>query len=284
MFANPSLYAYFGHHKCASTYSVAMSYEACNALGLKPLERKIAFESSLEEIFPLKKSTFLISQSSTYEKVKELNGHFKGFHIIRDPRDICVSGYFSHIKTHFVEGWPQLAEYRKELKTLSKEDGLLREFEYSDFWLQQIELWNYDDPHIIEVKMEDLTENPYKEWKRIFDFLGLIDAKNYKSSSMVYDLNTKINRGIKYWNYPESLRLNKSGFRMSSLEFLTQEKYSFKKLSGGRKQGQENTDSHYRKGKRGDWRNHFSERHKSVFKHKYGELLIKLGYEKDLNW
>lgn len=283
----PKLYAYFGHHKCASTYAINICYEVCNLLGFKPIEKKIAFEENPENFLHFNKSSFLISQTSTQEKVAALGQDFRGFHVIRDPRDICVSGYFSHLKTHFVEGWPQLAEYRKELQKLDFHEGLLREFEYSDFWLQHISDWDYNHPNIIDVKMEDLTEKPYERWLEIFEFMGLIDPseKEYASQpSFAYKIKGKINRALKYQNIPESLRMNRTGLKLESVRYLTEEKYSFKKLSGGRKSGEENTNSHYRKGKRGDWKNHFSDTHKQIFKEKYGDLLIKLGYEADFDW
>ena len=40
----------------------------------------------------------------------------------------------------------------------------------------------------------------------------------------------------------------------------------------------------FRKGQIGDWRNHFTEEHKQLFKEVYGDTLIKLGYEKDYDW
>ena len=40
----------------------------------------------------------------------------------------------------------------------------------------------------------------------------------------------------------------------------------------------------FRKGRIGDWHNHFTEEHKRAFKEVRGETLIKLGYEKDLDW
>ena len=40
----------------------------------------------------------------------------------------------------------------------------------------------------------------------------------------------------------------------------------------------------YRKGIVGDWRNHFTEDHRRVFKQVAGDLLIRLGYEKDTDW
>lgn len=39
-----------------------------------------------------------------------------------------------------------------------------------------------------------------------------------------------------------------------------------------------------RKGIAGDWKNHFGESHKSIFKRNAGECLIKLGYETGLEW
>jgi hypothetical protein len=59
---------------------------------------------------------------------------------------------------------------------------------------------------------------------------------------------------------------------------------SFERLSEGREQGQEDTSSFYRKGVAGDWKNHFTERDKRIFKKEAGELLIELGYERDLDW
>jgi len=40
----------------------------------------------------------------------------------------------------------------------------------------------------------------------------------------------------------------------------------------------------FRKGLSGEWKNLFSESHKDTFKDIAGDLLIKLGYEKDLGW
>ncbi|MGF2617915.1 sulfotransferase domain-containing protein [Rossellomorea vietnamensis] len=44
------------------------------------------------------------------------------------------------------------------------------------------------------------------------------------------------------------------------------------------------TSATFRKGSIGDWRNDFTPEHKRVFKEVAGDLLIRLGYEKDYNW
>lgn len=40
----------------------------------------------------------------------------------------------------------------------------------------------------------------------------------------------------------------------------------------------------FRSGKTGEWKKHFTEEHKKVFKGAAGDLLVRLGYEKDNNW
>ena len=54
---------------------------------------------------------------------------------------------------------------------------------------------------------------------------------------------------------------------------------SFKKLSGGRKQGQQNKSSFFRKGISGDWKNHFDEDVVVAFKKEMGNFIEKYGYE-----
>lgn len=52
----------------------------------------------------------------------------------------------------------------------------------------------------------------------------------------------------------------------------------------GREPGQEDRHRFYRKGIAGDWRNHFTGEHKAVFKQLAGDMLVTLGYERDLGW
>jgi hypothetical protein len=40
----------------------------------------------------------------------------------------------------------------------------------------------------------------------------------------------------------------------------------------------------FRSGKTGEWKKHFTDEHKKIFKEVAGDLLIKLGYEKDDDW
>ncbi len=108
--------------------------------------------------------------------------------------------------------------------------------------------WEYHHSHILEIKMEDLTGKPLAVFTEIFAHLGLI-----KQICLIQLADTL-------------------------------QKNSFFVLSGGRKQGEEDTHSHYRRGLPGDWKNHFNVDHKQYFKNHFGHLLIKLNYETGEDW
>ena len=59
---------------------------------------------------------------------------------------------------------------------------------------------------------------------------------------------------------------------------------SFEKLSKGRERGQEDPASFDRKGVAGNWKYLFDERDKEIYKEEAGELLIRLGYQKNGGW
>ena len=62
------------------------------------------------------------------------------------------------------------------------------------------------------------------------------------------------------------------------------EENTFRKLSGGRDEGKEDTGSFYRKGIVGDWKNAFGPDQNRIFNDLAGQLMADLGYgEEDGN-
>ena len=103
-----------------------------------------------------------------------------------------------------------------------------------------------NDPNVMILKYEYLVGLNQKEaFEKIFDFCGIQMPRK--------EMNRLLDR------------------------------YSFKKLSG-RRPGEEDHRSHYRKGTPGDWRSHFTPEHASLFKKMTGDLVVQLGYEKANNW
>ncbi|WP_414623151.1 sulfotransferase domain-containing protein [Calothrix sp. CCY 0018] len=240
--------AYYGHHKCCSQYITKIIKDICDTLKYTWEIEDHAVELPKRlypDYLPLEKSC-LICWNSDYLLVRSLE--CPGFHVIRDPRDMIVSGYFSHLYNHS-ERWPKMKVYRNYLKTLDKEKGILAEMEFSSVYLYHIFSWDYHNPNILEKRFEDLIANPVEEFKQIFSHLQI--TPNLLSQE---DLHAIV------------------------------EKHAFNRLSGGRKEGEEDVYSHYRRGLPGDWKNHFSSHHIEQFKKLFNPILIKTGYETDENW
>lgn len=163
----------------------------------------------------------------------------------RDPRDIIISRYFHLLKKPKQPWEPNYMDYTK----VSKNNGLMNSIEVVSSDINEwIKGWkNIMKNNVIKcllITYEDLLRNPKKSFRSILDFYGI----NYNES----DLD-------KY--------IEKAGKK--------------KKFNIGRSPGHQAT---FRKGISGDWKNHFTDEHKEKIKEKMGNLLIELGYEKDLNW
>ena len=180
-----------------------------------------------------------------------LLGHYRGSHLIRDPRDLVVSGYFYHLWT--TEEWANLprAEYRgrsyKEyLNSIDFDDGLATEMHRVNFWVPHMVDWNYANPRVYEIRYEDLISGEQRYFAEMFAHYGFTDAA-----------------------VTESCRIA--------------EKYSFKNMTG-RETGESGAKSHLRSGKSGEWRKHFKPSHRHLFTKLYPGVLQKLGYEESEDW
>ena len=242
-------WAYYGHHRCASNWIHKIIESICDGLRIPRAlqDHAMAFPDDGAPGNGANRGDFLITWNSDYVYVRDLD--CRGFHVIRDPRDIIVSSYFSHLESHPDDEWPRLRHFRKYLRTLDKEDGLQEELKFSSIYLYQIYSWDYGNPLILEKKFEDLVISPVAEFATIFRHLRMIPRM----------------------------------FSEADLARVVEEA-SFRKLSGGRTPGQEDASHHYRKGEAGDWKNHFSPRHIDLFKKLYDPILRKTGYEKTSDW
>jgi len=176
---------------------------------------------------------------------------FRAFHIIRDPRDIIVSGYFSHRYSHKIDGeinsW--LVPIRKKLEELPFNEGLATEIEHGHA-LSSISNWNFNDSQIIELRSEEVLFGTEAQCLQL-----LKDTLTH----MQFDI-----------------------FSDEVLLAVIRTHHEF--FSGRRKRGEEERSSHFRKGTPGDWRNYFTERHVAQFKERWGDLCVRLGYEADNDW
>ena len=164
--------------------------------------------------------------------------------VIRDLRDTLVSMYFSFKGPH-----PELSETgrvtKAVLNTLELEDALVYLL-YETLPTSALIQQSWLTAGQQCYHYEDLLEHDVEIFTEAFAKLGLAIA-------------------------PQRLR-------------GVVEANRFQQITGGRARGQEDLTAHERKGIAGDWRNHFTDRVKFLFKLQYGQLLIDAGYERDLNW
>lgn len=217
---------------------------------------------------------------------------YRGVHVVRDPRDVLVSAYFSHLKTHGTDDWPELIEHRERLQSLSKQDGLMAEMEFSAPFFRDMATWNYHQPNVLELHMEDVTARPEEAFLQITRFLDLLDPDapghgvQRAWNEAVYRLNRINHRGRRFMPgripmFPVPKRRRRT--IPSAVVRRIMQQRTFERLTG-RKRGEENTNSHLRKGVPGDWVNHFEPVHIAAFKTRYEGLVEKLGYETGEMW
>jgi hypothetical protein len=198
------------------------------------------------------------------EEIHLIYPEAKVIHIIRDGRDSAVSMIHHLWNRSSDRGGVQKVEpeelekreaFRKNpQQVLETGEGIFTEERLrtvAESWRTRVGKTIEDGPTLlgsnyVEVRYEDLLERPHEEVGRLAAFLGA-DASDKAVEQAAASA-------------------------------------SFEKLSKGRERGEEDPGSFYRKGISGDWKNYFTERDREIFKEAAGDLLIKLGYEKDLSW
>ena len=209
------------------------------------------------------KAPFL-KDNAIVEEIGKIYPGAKVIHIIRDGRDVAVSLLY-HLWNHATdeggnfelspeESAKRQAYRENPSKVMATGDGLLpKEMlrEEATGWKDQVSKSMKDDRKLLgadytEVRYEDLQKRPAREIRRLLEFFGA-EASD------------------------ETVKRCVSAA-------------SFERLTQGRKRGEEDPTSFFRKGVMGDWRNVFTEEDKQIFKEAAGDLLIELGYEKNNDW
>ena len=275
---------YLGHHKCATAWINSIIVQVCRDMNLQfaHVHNAGMFDQKLDVFVKQKRVSFLAYTNADIRFVADLD-NFRGFHVIRDPRDIVVSAYFSHLYSHPTEGWPALTEHRAQLQKVSKGEGLLLEMQFTKKEFEDLYNWDYSQPHILEIKMEDLIQNPYETMVDAFSFLGIVNRTYSLKTTAAFLGEAALNRirvrtrGL----FPFRMRIRKLPVE-NLLGYVYDNRFS--KKADGRNAGQEDMTSHYRKGIAGDWVNHFNSEHRKYFKENYNDLLLKLRYEESPDW
>jgi hypothetical protein len=162
------------------------------------------------------------------------------FFIYRDPRDLLVSSYFSTRDSHTPMG--DVLEVRSALRERSPKDGMLYLIEH----LTRKGMFN---------AVRSWVEAPPSETIRLVRYEDLTGERQFAEMDAL---------------------MRHCGIAIPPEELTTLlDKYSFSRMNERKKAGE---ISHYRKGKSGDWRNHFDDDIEQAFRNATGNLLDILGY------
>lgn len=103
---------------------------------------------------------------------------FRGSHMVRDPRDIVVSGYRYHLWSS--EKWLRLPDpklggksYQERLNELPLEEGLAMEITRTRRLFHHMREWDYDDDRILELRYEDVFGDDEKLWNDLMTHWGM---------------------------------------------------------------------------------------------------------------
>jgi hypothetical protein len=175
-----------------------------------------------------------------------------GSHMLRDLRDVIVSGYFYHLWTK--EEWALVpnpryggSSYQEYLNSLPQHEGICAEIQrFAQYAIdRRMRDWDYGNPRFLELKYENVFGNEESAFRSLFSHYGF--------TPQAIDTSLSIAR-----------------------------RFSFDAVRKARHETQER--SHLRSGATGQWNEVFSNEHKSLFKDSLGDLLILTGYEKSRDW
>ena len=195
-------------------------------------------------------SAHLFARPDAVARVASPN--FIPYFIFRDPRDVVVSHVFyvtemesRHVHHAYYQSLPDF-DARLKVSILGRPDA---DIEFSNIAERFAPYMDWlDQPEVLTIHFEDLIQDRVQALNRIIDhFLARVLAD------------------------PAVLRGALQSPRQLILESLESSINPTKSPT-------------FRSGKTGEWKKHFTDEHKKIFKDVAGDLLIRLGYEANNDW
>jgi len=227
------------HHKTGTAWLMSIFKSIADDHGLD-------FFYGLQEDLPAGTEIFI--QNHSLFDLTHLKQPYRGVHLIRDPRDVIISGCLYHQQAD--EPWLQYPQhefgglsYQQKINTLDDLETRII-FEMENTGKQTIEemlAWDYHQPNFIEVKYENLIcDYDLVLFHEIFTFLG---------------------------------------FPGPTIPSLLTVAFQNSLFSGGLEKS-----LHIRSGKKQQWKEYFTPALKTHFLALFDDALIQLGYTQDNNW
>jgi hypothetical protein len=102
------------------------------------------------------------SLPSACDALDEIVGpqRWRGVNVIRDPRDVLISSYFSHRNSHPDKFWPELQQHREVLQAVDKEAGIIADMEFTKGAIAAMAGW---PERVATFRYEQMVADP-KQW------------------------------------------------------------------------------------------------------------------------
>ena len=193
----------FGYHKCGTKLLGKIFLQLCLKYGW---EFK-SIPGSVDEM-PNSDVIFFLHSQVDFSKMPE---KYIGIHMVRDPRDIIISGYLYHKRT--VEEWcvnknfqtsepiayPQVPNsqmyrseewkvnylsslngmsYQEKINSFDEEEGILFEMNHYGKWtIEDMLKWDIEKANCLELKFEDVMTNYDGEMNKVFEHCHFTPAQ-----------------------------------------------------------------------------------------------------------
>ncbi|WP_298905576.1 sulfotransferase domain-containing protein [uncultured Aliiroseovarius sp.] len=180
------------------------------------------------------------------------------FHVIRDPRDVLISGYRYHLKpNHSHEAWlyrarPKFGGASYHQKIAAEPDRISQMLFEMDGkhagTLNDMMAWPYGHQNVVDLRYEQLIED--HDCARFRAAVEMMNVDGFDTDALVQS----------YWN---------------------------NSLFGGisdRANRTRKVKTHVASGAREQWRSKLPREVAEIYAQKYGDALIKLGYATDNKW
>lgn len=228
------------HHKVGTVLLGNVFSEIARSLGLSFLEL-YGTQSEL----PADPDIVLLAHSGF--DLRRLHRPIRAVHVVRDPRDVLVSGYLYHKRCteywcvnrdlslvepilfprvpysqqHRTEAWKRRylialggRSYQDNLRSFGRDRGIFFELDnYAGWTIENMLEWRYDLPSVMEINFEQLHQEFDTLWQRMFWHLNLIDL-SLKTDSLLsiarsHDLNRMSPNDLKRNHHVSPGRLTK---------------------------------------------------------------------------
>ncbi|CAD0183325.1 hypothetical protein RUESEDTHA_00189 [Ruegeria sp. THAF57] len=219
---------------------------------------RMSARTKIEDVLPEEGPALCVNWDSRFPKQLFNDSRARFFHVIRDPRDVLISGHRYHLKPkHSHESWlhrpdPGLGGLSYHQKLASQPDLISQMVFEMDgkhaSTVRDMLAWPYGHEQVVDLRYEDLIED--RDCERFRGALVHMSVDGFDADGLVKS----------YWA---------------------------NSLFGGISDRSDRTGrvkSHISSGATQQWRSKLSREVAEVYVQKFGDALIELGYATDRKW